>query len=486
MIALVPKNMKQPAKNYTLLLSILIIAFSVLVKVRVLDHLSIYSDYDEYYTASTFKGFFDPAYIQASQDKMGLLEELQFAGKHALRDSGNSTVYNFIGIILTRALGFSEIEMRLMSLFFYCFSLFIVVKIFQKFDMAALQQWLGIFILCFYSSFSQFSVIIRTYSFTLFLVLLLIYYLFVHRPENGLKTFLLTLLLCVAVFFSHFLTVFTLVLIWIYLIITTPSKLRSSVLQGVTMAGVICMVICFLNWEWITHFLDMSREIGDENAISALKNRSIPFTWESFSIKSLGFFSKYFFGGNAFHLLGMGMVFNFLFLAIWVVFSIQNRKNHFVLFYNLGGLITLLLVVKSQHFLPFGPKYNLFYLGFGILGWVLILKDKITKTTLLVSSILVINGLGNVYGNWKGPYPKEIQIVLNGSYKKFQPQQSDEIAKETMVFASSNSDTLTLKNEEELCLFQMIHEKKNCAFVIDPGANTQIEIPGFPKYYGPY
>ena len=196
MIALVPKNMKQPAKNYTLLLSILIIAFSVLVKVRVLDHLSIYSDYDEYYTASTFKGFFDPAYIQASQDKMGLLEELQFAGKHALRDSGNSTVYNFIGIVLTRALGFSEIEMRLMSLFFYCFSLFIVVRIFQKFDIAALQQWLGIFILCFYSSFSQFSVIIRTYSFTLFLVLLLIYYLFVHRPENGLKTFLLTLLLC--------------------------------------------------------------------------------------------------------------------------------------------------------------------------------------------------------------------------------------------------------------------------------------------------
>lgn len=486
MIALVLKNMKQPAKNYTLHLSILIIALSVFIKIRVLDQLSIYSDYDEYYTASTFKGFFDPAYIQASQVNIDLIEEIKFACKHALRDSGNSTVYNFIGIIFTRTFGFSETEMRLMSLFFYCLSLFIIVKIFQKFDLAPLKQWIGIFILCFFTSFSQFSVIIRTYSFTMFLVLVLVYYLFIHQPKNGLKTFLFTFLLSVAIFFSHFLTVFTLILIWGYLIISTPSKIKSSAIQGITIAGLFCMVVCFLNWNWITHFLDMNNEIGDENAVSALKNRSIPFTWESFSFKSLGFFSKYFFGGNALHLIGMGTVFNILLLAVWIVFSIQNRKNNFVLLYNIGGLITLLLVIKSQHFLPFGPKYNLFYLGFGILGWVLILKDKITKTALLVSSILVINGLGNAYGNWKGPYPKEIQIVLNGTPRKFLPQQSEEIAKETMIFASSRLDTLTLKNEEELCLFQMIHEKKNCSFVIDPGANTQIEIPGFPKYYGPY
>jgi hypothetical protein len=230
----------------------------------------------------------------------------------------------------------------------------------------------------------------------------------------------------------------------------------------------------------------MSREIGDETAATALKSRSAPFTWSGLYSKSLVFFSKYFFGGNAFNLLGLGAISSIIFLALWFIFSIQNRQNHFVLLYNIGGVITLLLVLKSQHFLPFGPKYNIFYLGFWILGLIQLCKSKNLKINLAVLSILLLNGIGNAYGNWKGPFPKEIQILINGQAMVIPPQQANEIKEWSMGFASSNSDTLILKNEEELCLFQMVHEKKNCTFVLNNCAPSQLEIPGFPKYYGPY
>jgi hypothetical protein len=144
------------------------------------------------------------------------------------------------------------------------------------------------------------------------------------------------------------------------------------------------------------------------------------------------------------------------------------------------------LVIKSQHFLPFGPKYNIFYLGFWILGLTQLSKEKLSKINLVVFVVLLLNGLGNAYGNWAGPFPKDIQIHINGKAMALAPQQASEIKEKTMDFASSNDDTLTLRSEEELCLFQMIHKKKNCIFVLDRAATSQLEIPGFPKYYGPY
>ena len=486
MIALVLEKMKIHPRHQAFLFSLLIIALSVFMKIQVIDNLSIYSDYDEYYTASTFKGFFDPAYIVANSNHQGVLEELQFAAKHCVRDSGNSLVYNFLGIVLTRTLGLSETGMRLISLGFYCMSLLLVLQFFKKFSLSPRLQIAGIFILCFFSSFSQFSIIIRTYSFTFFLVLVFMYYLFIHAPQNGFKTLLVSLIFTVTLFFSHFLTVFTLILIWSYLVISTPNRLWSSAIHGITLGGLICITICVLHWDWITHFLDMSREIGDETATTALKSRSAPFTWSALYSKSLVFFSKYFFGGNAFNLVGLGFISSILLFLVWIWFSIQHRKNHFILLYNIGGLITLLLVLKSQHFLPFGPKYNIFYWGFWILGLVQVSKEKKSNINLAVCAVLLLNGLGNAYGNWKGPFPKDIQILINGQTMAIAPQQANEIKERSMGFASSNSDTLILKNEEELCLFQMVHEKKNCTFVLNNGAPSQLEIPGFPKYYGPY
>lgn len=478
--------MKIPQKHLILLFCFLIITFSVFMKLRIIDQLSVYSDYDEYYTASTFKGFFDPAYIQASKEDTSILKEIQFAATHSARDSGNSLVYNFLGIALTRTIGLSETGMRLISLTFYFFSLLLILQIFKKLSITPWLQIAGIFVICFFSSFSQFSIIIRTYSFTLFLVLLFVYYLLVHKPENGIKTLLTTLFFSVAIFFSHFLTAFTLILIWSYLVMTIPNRLQSSAIQGVSLGGIICLVICLYQWEWITHFLDMSKEIGDETAATALKNRSAPFTWDTLHSKSLVFFSKYFFGGNAFNLFGLGALSGFAFLAVWIIFSIKNKKNHFILLYNIGGLITLLLVLKSQHFLPFGPKYNIFYWGFWILGMVHVSKDKKSNINLAVFAALLLNGLGNAYGSWKGPFPKDIQILINGQAMAIAPKKANEIKEKSIGFASSKSDTLVLKNEEELCLFQMIHEKKNCTFVLNNGAPSQLEIPGFPKYYGPY
>jgi hypothetical protein len=451
-----------------------------------MDKLSIYSDYDEYYTASTFTGYFDPAYIQAKQSGINLNEELTFAAKHATRDSGNSTLYNFVGIVCTRLFDLSERGMRYLSLSFYLFGLIVLLKIFDAFKTPFLIRSAGIFILCFFSSFSQFSVIIRTYSFSVFLVLLFTYYLFVYRPDNQLKAIFISMLLSVAVFFSHFLTVFPLLIIWVYLVVTTPKPLQSSTIRGITLGGIFCIFVCLTHWEWITHFLEMSNEIGDESVTSALKSRSIPFTLDSLFHKSLVFFTKYFFGGNAFNLVGLGFISSILLFLVWIWFSIQHRKNHFILLYNVGGLITLLLVIKSQHFLPFGPKYNIFYLGFWILGLTQLSKEKLSKINLVVFVVLLLNGLGNAYGNWVGPFPKDIQIHINGKAMALAPQQASEIKEKTMDFASSNDDTLTLRSEEELCLFQMIHEKKNCIFVLDRAAPSQLEIPGFPKYYGPY
>ncbi len=451
-----------------------------------MEKLSVYSDYDEYYTASTFKGFFDPAYIQASKEDPSILKEIQFAATHAARDSGNSLVYNFLGIVLTRSIGLSETGMRLMSLTFYCFSLLLILQIFKKFSITPWLQMAGVFVICFFSSFSQFSIIIRTYSFTLFLVLLFVYYILIYKPENGLKTLLTTLVFSVAIFFSHFLTAFTLILIWSFLVMTTPKPLQSSTIRGITLGGIFCIFVCLTHWEWIAHFLEMSNEIGDESATSTLKSRSIPFTLDSLFHKSLVFFAKYFFGGNAFNLVGLGFISSILLFLVWIWFSIQHRKNHFILLYNIGGLITLLLVLKSQHFLPFGPKYNIFYWGFWILGLVQVSKEKKSNINLAVFAVLLLNGLGNAYGNWKGPFPKDIQILINGQTMAIAPQQANEIKERSMGFASSNSDTLILKNEEELCLFQMVHEKKNCTFVLNNGASSQLEIPGFPKYYGPY
>lgn len=467
-------------------LSVIIIFFSLFSKVRIMDKLSIYSDYDEYYTASTLTGYFDPAYIQAKQNGINLTEELSFAAKHATRDSGNSTLYNFVGIVLTRLFDLSERGMRYLSLSFYLFALLILLKIFEVFKTPYLIRTAGVFILCFFSSFSQFSVIIRTYSFSVFLVLFLTYYLFVYRPDNHLKTIIISMLLSVAVFFSHFLTVFPLIIMWLYLVVTTPRPIQSSIIRGVTLGGILCLLVCLTHWEWITHFLEMSHEIGDESATSALKSRSVSFSLDALFNKSLVFYAKYFFGGNAFNLIGLGFFSSILLILFWIWFSFKNRKNHFILLYNIGGLITLLLVIKSQHFLPFGPKYNIFYLGFWIIGLLQISQESNNRLNRTLLILLLLGGLGNAYGNWKGPYPKNIQINLDGHAQTLLPQQSADLKEKTARYASAVDGRLIFKSEEELCLFLMIHGSSAFPLVVDHASPTKLEIPGFPKYYGPY
>ncbi len=451
-----------------------------------MEKLSIFSDYDEYYTASTFTGFFDPAYIQAKQNGINLAEELNFAIKHATRDSGNSTLYNFVGIVCTRLFDLSERGMRYLSLSFYLFGLVILLKIFDTLKTPYLIRVAGVFILCFFSSFSQFSVIIRTYSFSVFLVLLLTYYLFVYRPDNHLKTIFISMLLSVSVFFSHFLTVFPLTIVWLYLVLTTPQPIQSSTIRGITLGGIICLIICLTHWNWIAHFLEMSHEIGDESGTSALKNRSIPFSLDALFNKSLVFYAKYFFGGNAFGLIRLGFISSILLILFWIWFSFKNRKNHFILMYNIGGLITLLLVIKSQHFLPFGPKYNIFYLGFWIIGLLQISKDVNSRLNRTLLVLLFLGGLGNAYGNWKGPYPKNILINLDGQAQTLLPQESAELKEKTARYTKAVDGRLIFKSEEELCLFLMIHESSSFPLVVDHASPTKIEIPGFPKYYGPY
>ncbi len=469
-----------------ILLSIFIIFFSVLSKVRVMDKLSIYSDYDEYYTASTFTGYFDPEYIKTQHEGIDLLQELNFAAKHAFRDFGNSALYNFVGIICTRFLQLDERGMRYLSLVFYLLSIMIFLKLFNKFNIPFILRIAGIFILCYFSSFSQFSVIIRTYSFSVFSVMLLTYYVFVRCLKNHFKTTIISALLTITVFFSHFLTVFALLIIWVYLIIITPKPAQSASIRGITFGGIICVLFCLFHWDWITHFLDMNHEIGSDASTNMLNRRSAPFSMDALFLKSLTFYPNYFFGGNSFSLVKLGSISSVILCIFWIWFSIKNRFNHFIILYNIGGLITFLLVIKGQHFLPFNPKYNIFYFGFWVIGLLQISQKPNIQLNRALLFLLIIGGLGNAYKNWKGPYPKFIKVNLDGQAQTFAPQQSSLLKEKTQKFIKNSDGLLTFKNEEELCLFMMLHGPSKLPITVDKSYPTKLELPGFPKYYGPY
>lgn len=271
-------------------------------------------------------------------------------------------LYHLIGYVTTHLFGFSEIALRLPSLFSGLFTVYFVVKIGELLGSRKLGNIAGLLaatnpLLVYY------SVEGRTYAMTTFFVTASFYY-FIRLLQDKNKIprhFILYTLYTI-------LTIWTSYLSWLVLLsqgIYVLWKKRYDILgiQIVSSLTLLAWLPSFLSSLGIGRStMDTSPEWG--RVVGGLSWKSLPLTWVKFVIGRIGFDNKIIYGA---------IVSVVALIHLYILKQVNLKKNHIFLVWIIPPVILGLFIAVAL------PVYSYFRVLFVLPAYLILLAIGLTK-----------------------------------------------------------------------------------------------------------
>ncbi|MBI2722899.1 MAG: glycosyltransferase family 39 protein [Bacteroidetes bacterium] len=292
-------------------------------------------------------------------------------------DNGNSYFFNLVLSFWVDVFGPGDFSFRFFTSLCDCLSILVLFAIGQRLQLNKTSALLSCALLCISPVFLMYGGgFIRTYGFTTLLILITIYY-FIKAYQNPFnrKYYIVILFLCIAAFFSHFLTYYIFFAFFIFALLKRKehSVFFKTIFLTFLIFGLVSIVLLYLNKNGISNMQKGNSGIQSSvNSVADLEN--------SFNGKNIILsVSKYVFTFYAgiFSMVGfangMGLkiipfsLFYVLFLFPVILFFIQYRKilkeERYLLLWLLvicSNISALAMMVMSKHFTSLDLRYTLF------------------------------------------------------------------------------------------------------------------------------
>lgn len=478
-----------PENRSKLLLTLLIIA-AVALRLWNNDKMSFFGDYDEYYTAKTVVGIYE---TKIGDEKIVDLAALHSSSATSIladanRDNGNSFLYNYLLHFYSSAFGHTDFAMRSFSAIFDVISILLIWLIGKRLKIANNRILLACTMFAFFPVFVNYSGIIRTYSFTT-CVGILLFYLILKVRENGsrIKDILLIGITATALFLGHFLTYYILGVLFVYFLLTfkTDKHRHTTILGGLSVAAVLCGAFLLFNLSNLSNFAgnseryrNLTTKSADEGNLRKLEAVNLV----TLTPKTILYFDQ-FYTGNTYALKWVSALTNetimlicgaaLLLLPILLLLFIEKNhtdKKWIRLWFWLiiaGHLGALALVFISGHMISLGIKYTMFSIPFYVMLVCFYTKNNwLTRTSLFV---IIAGSLFTDLGAIPAKGNKPIQFSTIDSPTTYRSSESAQVLEQLKnIVTNSNSDTLYVHSIPELILIEMsgIEKKQKVAYIL--------------------
>lgn len=432
-------------RNFKVLL-IIVIAVNFLIKFVVLDKYSYWSDFDEYYTATTATGFY---YHKVSKHQYVNIDEIQSTTiqdriDDAARDGGNSFSYNFLLYLTSRVFGESEFSFRMLSFAFHIISILLVVSIGRRLEIKKDRLLIAAIIFSLFPILFSFSSVIRAYSFGVMITLLFVDNLIsLGNSTSPIRIVVTIAALTVLLFTTHYLAYYIPLFFFIYYLIKRRDSLLlyNRILIGLIVGGITSVIFLFCS-SGLSDFTEKSKtnKSHAESKDLTLNTRNV----KSLSMANLfetlpSYLNRYYlgdrvipwfakkFGGSKLELIA-----SILCLSLPLVFLMNLERAGpnkrwlymFIFLFLIGNVSAIVLSLISGHLMALNNvKYSIFTIPFFILTVVFFVK----KNRLVVLASLAFIGLTaySIYSMMVSQNVKMINVELpeSGGRNAYAPSE---------------------------------------------------------------
>ncbi len=440
------------------------------------EQLSIFGDYDEYYTALTATGIYESKLEGGPFFELDPLKSDSFSERlvDANRDNGNSFFYNLLLSITTAPFDHSEYSMRCFSTFFDLLSIVVIWLIGKKLGVKAERILLACTLFAVYPVMVNYAGIIRTYAFTTFLCLLLAYLLLLLPTDKwSLKKVFAIGITATCIFLGHFLTYYVLIVVFLFFLFRFKiDRARSlTALTGLGFAGLLCGVFLLYNLENISNFNDSSKRfenLAGKSVQEGNMRKLDPVSFTTLVPKTILYFDQ-FYTGNTYAMkwvqaiLGDKLMYAagllLLIIPLILLFAVDAKNEHrhwirlwlWIIF--AGHIGTLVLVFLSGHMISLGIKYTMFSIPFYLMLAAFFIRNS--KRTQLALVLLAGGSLFTCVGAFSSKGKKDVKIVFDGEDREYKSADKSLIFTQVESLLTDNKDTLFVNSVSDLVFIEM-------------------------------
>jgi 4-amino-4-deoxy-L-arabinose transferase-like glycosyltransferase len=498
--------MKHMSESRARILLVAVIALAAFLRLWQTDQLSIFGDYDEYYTAKTASGIYESKLQGGPFFNLHELSSDSFTEKirDANRDNGNSVLYNFVLSFSTAPFGHSDFSMRCFSTFFDLLSIVFIWLIGKKLNVRIERILLACVLFAVYPVMVNYAGIVRTYAFTTFLCVLF-FYLLLHLTNEkwSFKKSLAIGITGTAIFLGHFLTYYILVVAFLYFLFRLKSDRNRSVtaLAGLGITALLCGAFLLYNLKNISNFNDNSKRIeqlAGKSVEEGNRRKLEPVSLATLVPKTTMYFDQ-FYTGNTYAMKWIQAIFGdklmyvsggiFLLIPAVLLFSIKKNKDqrHWIKLWAwiiiAGHIGALGLVFLSGHMISLGIKYTMFSIPFYLMLIAFFARDS--KLTQLAFVLLAGGSLFTCVGSFATKGNKAVKIVFDGEEKVYQSSDRDVFIAKIQNFLQENKDTVFVNTMPELVFIEMtgLRTTQQIGYVLELDPQSQCEEKTLPFHF---
>lgn len=442
-----------------------------------IDEYFFFSDYDEYFTVKTVVGIhegkMEPGQCLvpdslASHDAGRLLHD-------SMRDFGNNTLYNFILGTYIHAVGFSDLNLRLFSVFFGILAILLIHPIGRALRAKNEHILLAAALLAFNPVLIHYSDIIRAYSWCVFLALL--YFLFhlkvLSNPGRRLHWIVIGFL-GLAMFLSHYLMVYVMGTTFLFFVYQHRKNIlqQRSLLLTYGLMGCCAVLFIVTNPQFIESVSSKNASLQRQAELNdtAQKTRKIDvITLRSFADGAVSYLNQYYCYsyfplGISQRLLGKPGLWIagalLLILPGILLYSLARSRPPKPILLALwmvvaANIMVFVLVLLSKHDTSFSIKYTIFSIPLYLIavafshGGTRLYTYALTCTAL-ISFSSCINAVFN-------HYQKAVAVEVAGEKHEILPIHRRELLAITPQPAAFESNCAIVHSEQEVIFLALLN-----------------------------
>ncbi len=487
-------------KKFKLLL-LLVITVNCLLKFSALDKYSFWSDYDEYYSATTATGFY---YNKIPKQQYVSIDEIQSASfqdrlHDAARDNGNSFTYNLLLYFISGVFGESDLVFRLFSYACHIISVLLVVSIGNRLGISKTRVLIAAIVFSTFPILFSFSGIVRAYSLGVMIVLLIVRFLMESETMTSSSRIVASMAcLTFLLFTTHYLSYYVLLFIFIYYLARRKESAfkYNRILIGIIVGGFLSVVFLFAS-SGVNGFVGKSDSYKShaESGDATVNTRNVkPLTAESFFETLPSYLNRYYlgdkiipwfakkYGGEKLELLSCVLC---LFLPLIFLVNLQWRMDYrkwqviFVWLFLAGNISVVLLSLLSGHLMALGnTKYSMFTIPFFILTATFFVRKN--KLVLLAATAFFCLTTYSHYAISTSKNIKMIKVELQDGTGKKEYAPSDYLSIQQSVdktLSKVDGDTIYVNKAADLVFIKNVTTsfRFKTAYILEFDVNRTFE-----------